>query len=75
MLEGLLKLALVVERIQAKKNFLNEIIFVKLVGTKHRSDHAAAEVIQQRGIAALGLRDKENACDSATRRGLIAISV
>ena len=32
-------------------------------GYETHRDHAAAEVIQQRGIAALGLRDKENACE------------
>ncbi|MDJ0717074.1 MAG: transposase [Prochloraceae cyanobacterium] len=32
-------------------------------GYETHRDHAAAEVIRQRGIAALGLRDKENACE------------
>ena len=46
-----------------KKELRERLHKCETCGYETHRDHAAAEVIQQRGIAALGLRDKENACE------------
>ncbi len=46
-----------------KKELSQRVHRCETCGYETHRDHAAAEVIRQRGIAALGLRDKENACE------------